>query len=196
MCRYSLHWWIITESREELLERCNQKGIDCTNITKVKSDKRACEILAERLIIHQALGSNALLCHTEEGAPYIKDNPIHISITHSQNIVCIALSQYCPLGIDIELGIDKILRVRDKFLNNGEQEHIADNDSAKSRLAWCAKEAIYKAASVKGIDFKEDITLNDDISSGIFRHNGTATVYNLYHTCIEDKYLATIATQE
>lgn len=195
---YILHTWRITESREELMALCHDKQIACDHIAKVKSDKRACEMLAELLLLKSFSGNESpVLCHTEDGAPYIKDSKAHISITHSKDLVCIGISLSRPIGIDIETNPDKILRVRSKFLSDEELEYIPENDRLKNQLAWSAKEAIYKAASISGLSIKDDIRLNELITGGTVTHNGKTTAYsvvNEFH--YDDNYIVSVTRPE
>lgn len=182
-----LRIWKITESREELMQQCFSQNINCSHITEIKSDKRACEMLAELLLIKEFFGNeSAELCHTEEGAPFIKDSQVHISITHSRDIVCLGVSYSCPIGIDLEFGTEKIIRVRQKFLNEEELVFFPEDDTLRNRMAWSAKEAVYKAASVKGIDLKEYIRLNKELSLATFRNNGKEKHFTLTHQFFYD----------
>lgn len=190
---YTLCTWKLRESREELADLCTSQGIDCTITNGIKSDKRAGEMLAEMLLLRRFFGKNVTLCHTKEGAPYIKEVPMHISITHSHDIVCIAFSQHSPIGIDIEFNSEKTVKVRNKFLNKEELSLFPETDMLKNKQAWCSKEAIYKAAKAKGIDLKEDIRIDKDLTAGIFIHNGTEKRYKLRHHPHIDGYMITVA---
>lgn len=192
---YILKSWDLTETREELTELCKERDIDFTHTIEVKSDKRAREMLAELLLIHEFSDGKATLSHTADGAPRLAGLDCHISITHSRDIVCVAFSRHCPIGIDIEFDSAKIIRVRHKFLNSEEMKMFPEDDSLLNHLAWCAKEAIYKAASTKGIDLREDIRLNKNISKGTFHHNGTITNYLLTHPA-GDRFSCTLAIPE
>lgn len=194
-----LHVWKLCETRNELLSICTGNSINTTIADGIKSDKRAIEVLAEACLIKHIFGSKAQLSHTQEGAPFIHGIETSLSISHSQRFVCIATNSSHRIGIDIESPTDKILRVRNKFLNFDEQAHIAPADMMSSLIAWTSKEAIYKAASIKGIDFKEDIRLHnisqatsDDniiINQGKLIHASEIKHYDLYSMTIESDML-------
>ena len=114
--------------KDALLKMCREKGIECDRVANVKSTKRACEILAELLLVNEAFGPEAELCHNENGAPYIKNNPADISISHSRYIVCLAVSLSKTIGIDVEFNSEKIVRVRSRFLSSRELLFIPEDD--------------------------------------------------------------------
>lgn len=193
-----LLFWKITETKQELVGICTDKNIDCNVIDNVKSDKRACEILAVQLLInHYFNDGDAILSHTQEGAPFIIGKEHHISITHSQGIVALAVSRNTPIGIDIEINSNKILKVRDKFLNEEEKAFISPNDILGNQKAWSAKEAVYKVASIAGLDLAKGIQLNESISSAIVCHNGIKRSFDIAHiTHNEHAFMVTIATPQ
>lgn len=177
-----LLFWKISETKRELIEMCSDKNINCDVINNVKSNKRACEILAVRLLVyHYFNNSDITLCHNQSGAPFIQDKEINISITHSQDIVTLAVSKHTPIGIDIEMNADKIIRVRDKFLNNIEKAFILPDDIFMNQKAWTAKEAVYKVAAIDGLDLAEGIHLNESISSATVCHNGEMKTFDICH---------------
>ena len=191
--KYRIYECRTTSGKDALIEMCRAKGVECDRVAGVKSEKRACEILAELLLVDEAFGADALLCHKENGAPYIKDNSACISISHSQDIVCLAVSHDSVIGIDVEFNSEKIVRVRSKFLNEKEQSFISEEDLAKNNLAWCAKEAVYKAALIEGVDLKDGITINDTISQGMLNHNGVTMNFDIEHHSL-DGYVVTVAS--
>lgn len=192
---YTLYTWNITESRDTLINLCKSLNIDCSHTFTIRNDRRACEMLAELLLINQITGDNSItLCHTDNGVPYIKNLNAHISITHSGNIVCIAVSQSCPIGIDIENNIEKIIKVRHKFLSDEEREYIPKSNILKNHMAWTAKEAVYKVAMINELSLKEHITLNEEISLASVSFNGKCELYRITHEYNEDNsFFITVA---
>lgn len=189
-----LRFWHITESRNELTSLCLAKGIKSDHVTVVKSDKRACEMLAVLLLVHD-FDNKWELSHNEDGAPYIMNQlGTFISITHSGNVVCVATSPL-PFGIDIEMNTEKIMRVRKKFLNEDELHYFPEDDSLHHMMAWTAKEAVYKAFSTKGLDFRNSIRLKPELNIGIVENDGEITRYHISRLWYGKRdFLITIAT--
>ena len=152
--------WALIENSNDLLNLCNRRSIDISKIEEVQSANRYNEMLAERLLLEIICKSPTVLEHTIDGMPYISNSDLHISITHTYGAVCVAVNDKRPIGIDIERKGSRVLRVRDKFLNEMEKRFIPDNDEDMNVVAWTAKEALFKVIPETGIDFKDDLQLN------------------------------------
>lgn len=131
-----------------------------------KSEKRKREFVATRLLNREVFGENAVITYLNNGAPEIQ-NIGHISISHANNKVAIAHSTSFELGLDLELIQDKILYIRNKFLNPMELTEIDSSDATKTTIAWSCKEALYKLNKDKGISLKNHIQVKE-ISTGIW----------------------------
>ena len=110
--------------------------------------------------------------HFRNGAPFLVGETGRISITHTGRFLAVAtlpdtpevdlsvFSERAALGIDAERADrEQTLRVREKFLSDDEQQMIDKDDVQKNVMAWTAKEALYKAAMLEGLDFKNDIRI-------------------------------------
>lgn len=100
----------------------------------------------------------------ETNKPYLADEQYHFSISHCGDYAAAIVSRSKRVGIDIEIPVDKIARIADKFLGEVEKElflvDLPENDYRSLTLLWSAKEAIYKWYGDGGVDFSEDIQLN------------------------------------
>ena len=110
--------------------------------------------------------------HFDNGAPFIEGLPARISITHTTHYLAVAslpktpeinLESFNPrsaMGIDAEpLDRSQVIKVRNKFLSEREIKMIPEEDLQANLLAWTSKEALYKCALQKGLDFKNDIQI-------------------------------------
>ncbi|MBI1838314.1 MAG: 4'-phosphopantetheinyl transferase superfamily protein [Flavobacteriia bacterium] len=130
------------------------------------NEKRKREFVATRILRHTLFGHQHIH-YNEVGAPFIK-NEGFISISHTDNIVGIAINQFFQIGFDIEKERKSILNIASKFINE-EEEKIFDIYSSKEiTKCWSAKESLYKLANRKEIDFKKDLILTK-INSELFR---------------------------
>jgi phosphopantetheinyl transferase len=103
-------------------------------------------------------GESIELAYTPENKPFLKGRPEHISISHSHDMLAIIINKKENTGIDIELLRDKVLSIRHKFLNAGESQ-FAGSDIGRLITIWAAKEAMYKAHGMKGLDFKTNLSV-------------------------------------
>ncbi len=148
--------WRIEESEEQLLALCSEADISATTLlSSLSNSKRRLERMAEHLLLHSLIGSDYRLSHNEQGMPLLYGSDKCISISHTSKYVVVALSRH-TIGIDIEMCRPKILTVRSRFLSEAEQSAISPDDLPLNSAAWTAKEALYKAIGVSGIDFAND----------------------------------------
>ncbi len=152
--------WRLVEETSQLMALCREAGIACEDLAELP-DKRQREKAAERLLLCRAFGRPVVLCHDKQGAPSVKDETTNISITHTIHMVALAVNDSQVIGIDAEQADRKqVVRVRDKFLNAGEQSFIAPDDLTAHVIAWTAKEAIIKAERNSALDWTEGISLD------------------------------------
>ncbi len=125
-------------------------------------NRRRLEWVATRWLVHQLLcragyPARSPLHKDEHGKPYLADIPLHLSLSHSGELVAAALSAI-PVGIDLQHKNEKIIRVSHKFVGEAERESLEDpTRSDHLHLYWCAKEALYKAHGTRGVDFRRHL---------------------------------------
>ncbi|MGN1246271.1 MAG: 4'-phosphopantetheinyl transferase family protein [Muribaculaceae bacterium] len=153
--------WKLTESWQELLGRCMAQRINIDVEVLPKSDKRRCEMLAERLLLSWCFMSRSVkLEHNEHGAPQIAGyDDVYVSISHTRGLVLVALSKHEPMGIDVECITERVVKLRDKFVNDSETTGISHIDATDLTLVWTAKEAMYKLAGVPGASLRDDFSI-------------------------------------
>lgn len=152
---------------EQYLPLCN---VDIVNkITHISSPRRIREIIMSHILISKHIDENAILCHTDIGAPYIKGNNCHISISHSSNQIALAINHNNPIGIDLENWREQLLKVKSRFLSNMETSIYSTPQLMLK--AWTMKEALYKIAQSPGISLVNDIMLPLNKESNIANVN-------------------------
>lgn len=91
--------------------------------------------------------STADLLRDDFDKPYIKDNPLYFSLSHSKNLLVIACSS-SPIGIDCEFHkIRKFDTIAKRYYTNEEQRY-AEGDLANFYKVWCQKEALLKTVGI------------------------------------------------
>jgi phosphopantetheinyl transferase len=91
--------------------------------------------------------------------PFLPDEQYHFSISHCGDYAAAIVSSDHRVGIDIEIPLEKIVRIRNKFLNKEEFRHFPVSDINYLTLFWSAKEAVFKWYGEGGVDFREHIHL-------------------------------------
>lgn len=151
--------WRLEETPQELLALCRESAIPTNDLLEMPVHRQR-EKAVERLLLCLAFGRPVTLDHTDQGAPFVVDSDVNISITHTSRLVALALDNRQVVGLDAELaGRRQVLRVRSKFLNAGEQQFIDPDDLIAHIVAWTAKEAIIKAERNSAIDWTNGISL-------------------------------------
>jgi phosphopantetheinyl transferase len=121
--------------------------------------------------------------------PYLPDEQYHFSISHCGDYAAAIVSSRNRVGVDVEIPVEKIERIKDKFLSDGEKSEwgIVNSEKLKVKsetvptfdestagqpgsrltthdyrlptLLWSCKEAIFKWHGDGGVDFRKDIQL-------------------------------------
>jgi len=131
------------------------------NLMKAKKNELVKEqFLAIRKTL-QLEDPNYKIRYDESGKPFINSD-LNISISHSKFMAAIVFSEHNLAGIDIEHKQNKIIRIKNKFLNDSEKlENEYQSNVDYLTMIWTAKESIYKALGIKGVSFYDNIIIKN-----------------------------------
>ena len=157
--------WQITETEEELRSLSSVPSDEMEEISYIKSESLRKQKLAVRCLLDALFEEKVYLSHHDNGKPYIENSAMNISITPTHRYVAAILNPTDEVGIDCESLDRDFSAVRKKALSEDEIEEVdeIDEDQRNEQLAiyWCAKEAVYKMISQYGVDFAEQIEIDD-----------------------------------
>ena len=157
--------WQITESEEELKALASVPSDELEEISYIKNESLRKQKLAVRCLLDALFEEKVYLSHHDNGKPYIENSAMNISITHSNRYVVVILNPTDEVGIDCESLDRDFSAVKKKALSEDEIEEVEeiDEEQRNEQLAiyWCAKEAVYKMVSQYGVDFAEQIEIDD-----------------------------------
>lgn len=96
--------------------------------------------------------------------PFLQNEQYHFSISHCGDYAAAIVSSDKRVGIDIEIPVEKIEKIKDKFLSEKEMSEFEISSSATfnsqlTTLLWSAKEAVFKWYGNGSVDFKKHIQL-------------------------------------
>lgn len=105
--------------------------------------------------------------------PFLPDEQYHFSISHCGDYAAAIVSKDKRVGIDIEIPVEKIFRIANKFLSKDEHSifniqysMLSDDDprlqtpnSELPTLLWSAKESVFKWYGNGGVDFRRETQL-------------------------------------
>ncbi|NJM15098.1 MAG: 4'-phosphopantetheinyl transferase superfamily protein [Bacteroidales bacterium] len=150
--------WEIKEDYNTLVSQLELADEDYEVLAEFKCDQRKLEWLSVRVLLNQLAGEKLRICYGEKRKPYVKNSDYNISISHSNNYTSVFLSKEHQIGIDLEYMSHRVVRIRDKFMND--REYISTNPTPKNYhlyIHWCAKEALYKICDKQDINFKDNL---------------------------------------
>ena len=153
--------WQITETEEELVELSSTPSDEMEEISFIRSESLRKQRLAVRALLNTLFDDKVYLSHHDNGKPYLENNPVNISITHTEKYVAVILHEEENVGIDIESLDRDFSAVEKKALSEDEIDDLEDDEKRNEQLAiyWCAKEAVYKLLSRYNVDFAEQIEI-------------------------------------
>ncbi len=178
--------WKIEESFEELSEGVLLTQESQQRVNGMKSNLHQRGFLSVRHLLKEIGYTDSDLQYDAYGKPHLKDGN-YISITHSFTFCAIIFSDKQPVGIDIEMQRDKIVKIAHKFTPIEEYKSIANHDALVSKLTivWGAKESLYKIYGKKKLLFLENIYIEDfsfetHQTTGKILYEGKTSEYNIH----------------
>jgi enterobactin synthetase component D len=115
-----------------------------------------------RIAIHDALQTLQIpypgFFKDEHGKSQSMNGQGFVSLTHTPGYAGAIFHRENPVGIDMDLIREKILRIGFRFLDAAELDFL-EQDPAHYTMAWSAKESIFKCQGKRGVSFRENILL-------------------------------------
>lgn len=95
--------------------------------------------------------------------PYLPDEQFHFSISHCGDYAAAIVSTQNRVGIDIEIPVEKILKLEEKYLSENEARIFGIQHSIEhmktATLLWSCKESVFKWYGDGAVDFRKHIQL-------------------------------------
>ena len=126
-----------------------------------------------------------------KGKPFLNKQK-GISISHSNEIVAIAISNEIVFGIDVQFKTDKVFKIQSKFLSEMESKFIEKKNDLESLIkVWSAKESVYKALGKEGVSFSKDLEIDtvnvkDLFRAGYYKKDNIKIKFDLDFICIDE----------
>lgn len=157
-------------SGAELLARADLTATELDTFDRFAPEQtqRRKEWLASRVLVREQLGGR--IGYEPSGRPILlrsdgAGNQKHISISHTPGWAALMAAD-SPCGLDIEHADRQAERVAGRIATAGETDFAAALYPANpALLAWCSKEAAYKALGHEGTDFREHIRITGNAAA-------------------------------
>ena len=152
--------WKITESLPELELKYNLSEKECLKFNHISAVKRKKEFLIVRILLKELLKFTPEITYEETGKPKIANSTLNVSISHSDDLVVIFVSEKC-IGIDVENYERDISKITHRFLHPSEIEFVEESTNRQHLkiILWSAKEAIFKCCREQNILFNSEIII-------------------------------------
>jgi phosphopantetheinyl transferase len=152
----SAHFWKIDEDFNTLFRSVALKDVSLARLEQMKSESHQKGFLAVRMLLQHLGYTDFDLSYDDSGKPHLNDGKT-ISISHSNNFSCIAVSNQ-KIGIDLEILKEKTLKIAQRFMNISHLQNLPKTEQLKkATIIWGIKESVFKIKNVVGISFLEHI---------------------------------------
>ena len=193
--------WKITESEAELRTMTSIPSDELEEISYIKNESLRKQRLAVRALLDAMFEEKVYLSHHDNGKPYIENNAINISITHTDQYVAVILNEEDEVGIDCESLNRDFSAVEKKALSDEEIGDLEDEQKNEQlAIYWCAKEAIFKLTSQYDVDFAEQIQIDGfryrnegELSATFTDKDGYEQELNLYYFTFDRHVLVCVS---
>ena len=184
--------WEISETINDLKteDLLGKDSLKLLNQRKSEIHKK--QFLAVRNILKELSIQDQDLVYDESGKPFIR-NGQNISFSHSDIYAAVIIGKQM-VGIDIEIRRDRILKIKEKFLEI-ELNYPGDLNSEKALIYWNIKESIFKTVDSAEIDFRKNILvlpldLNNNYIKSWYLNDDQIDSYNSYYKVSKNYTLA------
>ncbi|MCK9421994.1 MAG: 4'-phosphopantetheinyl transferase superfamily protein [Bacteroidales bacterium] len=154
--------WHITESADYLLSQMDPGREELDRYGEFSHDLRKRQWLAYHLVVKQLIVPlRAELRYDIHGKPFLISKSHQISVSHTGEYAAAICNRNSAVGIDIEKMKERVIRVKERFLNMAELEQLGSCSNLETLyIYWCGKEALYKLNGMPDVDLKNDIHIH------------------------------------
>jgi len=174
---------IIESPEEEALDFLSfREKLSYANISHPEKKK---EWASARLAIRDALDMLHIpypgFFKDEHGKSQVMKGNGYVSLSHTIGYAGAIFHREFPVGIDMDLIREKILKIGFRFLDPKELDFL-EKDPKHYTMAWSAKESIFKCQGKRGVSFRENILLEPfDPNTGIIKGKIRGTDFADHH---------------
>ena len=129
------------------------------------SERRRAEFLGWRALVRRELGTDVQIGYDAVGAPVLTGSDCCISVAHCAGRIAVCISpERC--AVDIEPASRNFSRAESRYMTPSEQ--ALSDEPLWPGIVWCAKEALYKYAGRRALDFQKDLRIGSaDLAAGM-----------------------------
>lgn len=143
------------------IDKANLSEEEISRLENIKSTSRKNEFYGTRILKVKHLPDH-IIEYSEHGKPFLSPRDTSFSISHSSAFASIVYSRdKRNIAIDVEKVAPRVLKVKDKFINDNEFAFIPNEDEVVyATILWSAKEVMFKILENGSVDFKNHYTIS------------------------------------
>jgi phosphopantetheinyl transferase len=129
--------------------------------------------------------------------PFLPEEQYHFSISHCGDYAAAIVSRENRVGIDIEVPTDKVIRIKDKFINEEEKTNLHPDTPLLITLLWSAKESVFKWYGDGGVDFRQHIhlkSIGEEEETIVALFNKTHQTLQIHYRIFDNLVLAWVVS--
>lgn len=152
--------WHITESQDELLKMKEFSAEELSALNSNSNERRRKEWLTTRILAGQLTSEKDIqIIYDEHKKPFLENSKRYISLSHSRDLLAVIIDE-AETGIDIEIIKPKVVRIKEKFMSEGELASLQKGkEEEQLTLYWCAKESLYKLYGKNELVFNKNLII-------------------------------------
>lgn len=125
-----------------------------------KSNLRAKQLACSESIVHKRINTDCSISRDSFGKPFLTSAESHISISHTENVLCLIHHPQTEVSLDIERYDRNIERVIPRFTNEKELTIFKNLGLVNPGIiVWSIKEALFKILGKQAVHFKTDLKI-------------------------------------
>ena len=117
------------------------------------------------------------------GRPFFRGRKLQLSISHTFGYAAVLFSEEYEAGLDIEVFSERIVKLKERLI--GPEE--AAETTYEILLHWSAKEPVFKILDEEGIDFRENLTVQNLSCPAMPDHTEAKGDFSLYYHLSDGK---------
>ncbi len=155
---YELAAWKIDEEPSYFESRLQLNVEEKLFLQNIKALNKRLQWLASRHLIRVLLKTDLFIDsnYKQRGKPELLSHKKEISISHTDDVCAVIMSENKKVGVDIEPEYRDVSVIAHKYISETEkQNRVFTNE--QNLFIWCAKEALFKLYAKGEVSFQNDL---------------------------------------
>lgn len=155
---YELAAWKIDEEDSFFESRLQLSEEEKIFLQNIKAPNKRLQWLASRHLIRVLLKTDLFIDsnYKQRGKPELLSHKKEISISHTDDVCAVIMSENKKVGVDIEPEYRDVTIIAHKYISAAEkQNRVFTNE--QNLFFWCAKEALFKLYAKGEVSFQNDL---------------------------------------